>query len=89
MYRVHALAKRRICHRIEIRSRSSFAGGCYDPIVRTPTLNGECLDDRHCRDLDNTVCSVDHFQGEGKYCVCRKGAVPMPRDGNTGECPRT
>ncbi len=25
-------------------SRSAFAGGCYDPIVRTPTLGGRCLD---------------------------------------------
>ena len=35
-------------------TQRTFVGGCYDPVVRTTTVGGECLDDRHCVELPNT-----------------------------------
>jgi hypothetical protein len=31
---------------------------CQDPIVLTSTVNGYCLVDEHCRNLEGTVCST-------------------------------
>ncbi len=61
-------------------SRSSFSGGCYDPIVLTPTLHGRCLDQGHCRKLSNTVCSAGR-------CECVIGFVPMDTNPRTGLIP--
>ncbi len=61
-------------------SRRDFAGGCYDPIVRTPTLGGRCLDQVHCQELNNTMCAL----GE---CLCQPGFRASPRNSSTGLIP--
>ena len=35
----------------------TFTGGCYDPIVRAPTLHAPCMADRHCEHMPHTRCS--------------------------------
>ena len=35
----------------------TFTGGCYDPIVRSPTLHAPCMANRHCEHMPHTRCS--------------------------------
>lgn len=65
----------------------SFVGGCFDPIVETKTVNGECLDDRHCVNLPNTMCEGDPLVSSKRRCKCRPGALALARDPQTGLVP--
>ena len=74
----------------------TFTGGCYDPIVRSPTLHAPCLADRHCDHMPHTRCSesalstlkLTAFGTSGhpsdRVCVCDDNAVAKPRDKGTG-----
>ena len=65
-----------------------MVGGCFDPIVETKTVNGQCLDDQHCVNLPNTMCErIDGLITDTKRCVCRPGAEPLTRDVTTGLVP--
>ena len=59
-------------------------GGCYDPIVKTVTVNARCLSDRHCQFLKNTECIPSYQDSSIKTCRCKKGTLPLTRLKDTG-----
>ncbi len=61
--------------------------GCYDPIMRTPTVNARCLADRHCKFLSHTECLPSYQDPDEMTCRCKKGALPKERLPETGFIP--
>lgn len=57
--------------------RSTLERGCFDPLVATQTVGGQCRADRHCVLLKNTNCTSGH-------CHCASGYKPSAADPSTG-----
>ena len=56
--------------------------GCYDPIVTTQTVGGECTAQKHCTALANTECR--EAVGLVPVCQCKKRTKPRSPDPATG-----
>ena len=55
---------------------------CEDPIVKTASVKGFCLWDKHCRELNNTSCLRENPSNVFGRCHCNKGFVPKTQNNN-------